>query len=138
LVVFASTSEIDVMITIFGPWSHSRGDKHQTANLKGAFTLYVASCRPRQATTDRIALKNIFVANAFISTFNTQTMLIRSFYTQQHCYVSLKTLHSPWRDSNPGLLVPEADAMSTAPCRRGTDRIASNFCHATSRDTERH
>jgi hypothetical protein len=56
----------------------------------------------------------IFVANAFISHFNTQTMHIKSFYTQQHCYISLKTL---W-DSNPGLLVPEADAMSTAPRRR--------------------
>jgi hypothetical protein len=33
-----------------------------------------------------------FVANAFIS-FNTQTMHIKSFYTQQHCYVSLKTLY---------------------------------------------
>jgi hypothetical protein len=36
---------------------------------------------------------NIFVANAFISTFNTQTMHIKSFWTQQHCYVSLKTLY---------------------------------------------
>jgi hypothetical protein len=26
----------------------------------------------------------------------------------------------PWRDSNPGLLDPEADAMSTAPRRQGT------------------
>jgi hypothetical protein len=25
----------------------------------------------------------------------------------------------PWRDSNPGLLVPEADAMSIAPRRQG-------------------
>jgi hypothetical protein len=25
--------------------------------------------------------------------FNTQAMHIKSFYTQQHCYVSLKTLH---------------------------------------------
>jgi hypothetical protein len=33
------------------------------------------------------------VANAFISPFNTQTMQIKSFYTQQHCYVSLKTLY---------------------------------------------
>jgi hypothetical protein len=33
------------------------------------------------------------VANAFISPFNTQTMHIKSFYTQQHCYVSLKTLY---------------------------------------------
>jgi hypothetical protein len=58
------------------------------------------------------------MANAFISPFNTQTMHIKSFYTQQHCYVSLKNL-IPLRDSNPGLLVPEADAMSTAPRRQG-------------------
>jgi hypothetical protein len=45
------------------------------------------------------------VANAFISPFNTKTMHIKSFYTLQHCYVSLKNL-IPWRDSNPGLLVP--------------------------------
>jgi hypothetical protein len=37
-------------------------------------------------------LKYFFVANAFIS-FNTQTMHIKSFFTQQHCYVSLKTLY---------------------------------------------
>jgi hypothetical protein len=35
----------------------------------------------------------LFVANAFISHFNKQTMHIKSFYTQQHCYVSLKTLY---------------------------------------------
>jgi hypothetical protein len=45
-------------------------------------------------------------------------MHIKSFYTQQHCYVSLKNL-IPWRDPNPGHLVPEADAMSTAPRRQG-------------------
>jgi hypothetical protein len=32
------------------------------------------------------------VANAFIFPFHTQTMHINSFYTQQRCYVSLKTL----------------------------------------------
>jgi hypothetical protein len=48
--------------------------------------------------------KNSFVANAFISPFNTQTMHIKPFYTQQHCYVILKNL-IPWRDSNPGLFV---------------------------------
>jgi hypothetical protein len=37
--------------------------------------------------------KNIFVANSFISPFNTQTMHIKSFYTQQHCYVFLKALY---------------------------------------------
>jgi hypothetical protein len=35
------------------------------------------------------ALKIFFAANAFISPFNTQTIHIKSFYTQQHCYVSL-------------------------------------------------
>jgi hypothetical protein len=49
------------------------------------------------------------VANAFISSLNTQTMH-KSFYTQQYCYVFPKNL-IPWRDSNPGLLVPEADGM---------------------------
>jgi hypothetical protein len=38
-------------------------------------------------------LKNIFAAYAFISPFNTQTMHIKSYYTQQHCYDSLKTLY---------------------------------------------
>jgi hypothetical protein len=33
-------------------------------------------------------------------------------YTQQHCYVFPKNI-IPWRDSNPGLQVPEADAMSS-------------------------
>jgi hypothetical protein len=32
--------------------------------------------------------KNILVANAFISPFNTQTMHVKSFYAQHHCYVS--------------------------------------------------
>jgi hypothetical protein len=36
-----------------------------------------------------------------ISPFKTQTMQIKSFYTEQNWYVSLKTL-KPWRDSNPG------------------------------------
>jgi hypothetical protein len=38
-----------------------------------------------------IVFLNIFVANACISPFNTQTTHIKSFCTQQHCYVSLKT-----------------------------------------------
>jgi hypothetical protein len=59
---------------------------------------------------------NIFCTICVISPFKTQTMHIKSFYTQQHCYVSLKNL-IPWRDSNPGLLVPGADVMSTAPRR---------------------
>jgi hypothetical protein len=60
--------------------------------------------------------------------FDTQTTHIKSFYTQRYCYVSLKTLYIPWRDSNPGLLVPEADAMSTAPRRLGVFRI---YMHIT-------
>jgi hypothetical protein len=31
----------------------------------------------------------------------------------------------PWRDLNPGLLVPEADAMSTVPRRQGFGRFFS-------------
>jgi hypothetical protein len=45
-------------------------------------------------------------------------MHIKEFYTQQYYYASLKNL-IPWRDANPGLLVPEADAMSSAPRRQG-------------------
>jgi hypothetical protein len=37
-------------------------------------------------------LFNMFVANAYISSFKTQTMSIKSFYAQQNNYVSLKTL----------------------------------------------
>jgi hypothetical protein len=59
---------------------------------------------------------------AVISNFNTQTMHIKSFNTQQHCYVSLKNL-IPWRDLNPGLLVPESDVMSTPPRRQGKSQI---------------
>jgi hypothetical protein len=33
------------------------------------------------------------VGNAFIFPFNTQTMHVKPFYTQQHCYVSLKSLY---------------------------------------------
>jgi hypothetical protein len=58
------------------------------------------------------------MANVFISSFNTQTMHIKSFYTQKNCYVFPKNL-IPWRDSNPGLLAPEADAMSTLPHGQG-------------------
>jgi hypothetical protein len=55
------------------------------------------------------------------------------YFTFQHtniCIINFKSLLClpksliPWRDSNPGLLVPEADAMSTAPRRQGT---SSNF-----------
>jgi hypothetical protein len=50
------------------------------------------------------------VANAFITPFNTQTIChLKSFYTQQHCCFPIN------RDSNPCLLVLEAEALSYAP-----------------------
>jgi hypothetical protein len=52
---------------------------------------YVCRCCMIANTSEDWLKKNL-VANAFISPFNTQTMHIKSFYTQQHCYVSLKTL----------------------------------------------
>jgi hypothetical protein len=64
------------------------------------------------------------VANAFISPFNTQTMHIKLFYPQQHCCFPKNLL--PWWDSNPGLLVPEADEMSTAPRRQGKGKLLTN------------
>jgi hypothetical protein len=49
-------------------------------------------------------LKTIFgLIPLFIFFYKTQTMLIKSI-TQQHCYVFPKNL-TPWRDSNPGLLL---------------------------------
>jgi hypothetical protein len=51
------------------------------------------------------------VANAFISIFNSQTMHMKSVYTQQHT--------TAWQDSNLGLLVPEENSMSNAPSRQG-------------------
>jgi hypothetical protein len=64
----------------------------------------------------------ILAANVLFSPFNTQTMHIKSFYTQQHCCVSQKNLPITWWDSNQGLLVPETDALSTAP-RRPSDEL---------------
>jgi hypothetical protein len=37
--------------------------------------------------------KNIFVANALMSPFNTQTSHIKPLFTQHHCYVPQKTLY---------------------------------------------
>jgi hypothetical protein len=51
--------------------------------------------------------KYIFAANAFSSPFQHKNNYTAMFFQ--------KTSHIPWWDSNPGLLVPEADAMSTAP-----------------------
>jgi hypothetical protein len=62
--------------------------------------------------------KNIFVDNDFISPFhhtnNANEVIL--YTTALLCFP--KNL-IPWWDSNPGLLVPEADAMSTAPRRQG-------------------
>jgi hypothetical protein len=54
------------------------------------------------------------VENDFIFPFNIQTMHIKYviLYTTEQCFP--KNL-IPWPDLNPGLLVPELDAMSTAP-----------------------
>jgi hypothetical protein len=70
-----------------------------------------------------------FLANACISPFNTQAMHIKSL-SQQHCYDFPKKNLIPWLDSNPGLLVSEADAMSTAPLRHiyWTQIQAHFFC----------
>jgi hypothetical protein len=43
-------------------------------------------------------------------------MRIKSFYTQQYCCFPKKL---NWLDLNPGLLVPEAEAMPTAHRRKG-------------------
>jgi hypothetical protein len=40
-----------------------------------------------------VVFKIFFVADAFISDFNTQTMHNKTFYTQLHCYVFGKTLY---------------------------------------------
>jgi hypothetical protein len=60
---------------------------------------------------------NIFVAYAFIFPFNTQTMHINHLSTA--ALLCFPTNLIPWQDLNPGPLVPEADAMSTAPRRLG-------------------
>jgi hypothetical protein len=44
-------------------------------------------------------------------------MHIKSFNSQQHCYICFSKNLIPRRDSNPGLLVSEADAMSTGAAR---------------------
>jgi hypothetical protein len=59
-----------------------------------------------------LTLKKYFCGQCLY--FSTQTMRIKSFYTQQHCNVFPKIL-IPWQDSNPGLLVLWAAAMSTVP-----------------------
>jgi hypothetical protein len=56
------------------------------------------------------------VANAFFSPFNTQAMNIKVILYTTALLRFPKNL-IPWWDSNPGLLVLETDAMSTAPRR---------------------
>jgi hypothetical protein len=66
--------------------------------------------------------------------------ILKSFYAQQHCYVFPKNLR-PWRDLNPGLLAPEAGAMSTATRRQGQSlnpMIASYNASAVENYIQRH
>jgi hypothetical protein len=65
-------------------WSFSRG----RAVFASLFSTGISDTVPH-----RLLLFYIFVANAFISPFNTQTMQIKSFYTQQHCFFPLITLY---------------------------------------------
>jgi hypothetical protein len=62
------------------------------------------------------------VANAFISPSNTQTIhsKVILYTTALQCFP--KNL-IPWRDSNPGLLVLVADAMSIATRSHGENKI---------------
>jgi hypothetical protein len=64
-------------------WSSLRGADHHAAQQKRVSTTFFFL----------FFKKNIFVADALISPFNTQTTHIKSFYTQQHGYVSLITLY---------------------------------------------
>jgi hypothetical protein len=57
------------------------------------------------------------VANAFISPFNTQTMHVKSFYTEQNCCFP-KTLYPGGIRTR--VFVPEGDAMSTTLRPQGT------------------
>jgi hypothetical protein len=59
--------------------------------------------------------KNLWLMPLFLLSTHKQCIIIKPFYTKQ-CFP--KNL-MPWRDSNPGLLVPEVDAMSIAPRRQG-------------------
>jgi hypothetical protein len=60
------------------------------------------------------------VANAFISPFNTQAMHIESFYTQQHCYVSIKTLYPGGIRTRDFSFLTR---MSNAPRRQGKNKV---------------
>jgi hypothetical protein len=54
----------------------------------------------------------------FLLSTHKQCSLSHFIHKSTAMYVSLKNL-KPWWDSNPGLLIPEADAMSTVPRRQG-------------------
>jgi hypothetical protein len=78
----------------------------------------------------------VFEANAFISPFNTQTKYFVCVILYTTALLCFPKNFMPWRDSNPGLLVPEAGVISTAPCRqdkrmrfsaRGCGAVAETF-----------
>jgi hypothetical protein len=58
------------------------------------------------------------VPNAFISHFQHTNNAFKVISCTTALLGFLKKL-IPWRDTNPGLLVPETEAMSTAPRRQG-------------------
>jgi hypothetical protein len=66
-----------------------------------------------------ILLNTVLCTMPLVLLFNTQAMHIKSFYTYTTALLWLPKNLIPWRDSNPGLLVPEANVTSTAPRRQG-------------------
>jgi hypothetical protein len=62
--------------------------------------------------------KYFWAQSLYFSFLNTQECKLSHFYTTALLCFPINLI--PWRDSNLGLLVPEADAMSTAPCRQGS------------------
>jgi hypothetical protein len=70
----------------------------------------------------------VFEANAFISPFNTQTKHICKVILNTTALQCFPKNPIPWRDSNPGPLIPEADAMSTAPRCQGDIWQLENQC----------
>jgi hypothetical protein len=65
---------------------------------------------------------NIFLWPMPLFLLSTQKQCILSHLINNSTAMFPKNL-TPWRDLNPGLLVPEADAMSTAPRRQGRSKI---------------
>jgi hypothetical protein len=58
-----------------------------------------------------IVFLKYFVADAFISPFQHTNNANKAILYAMHCYLCFPKKLMPWRDSNPGILVPEADAM---------------------------